>query len=241
MDACSQPNIATRTWNIFMLILTLPGCWTLKLCAEGQHCHIANKQGWIKKLGMVGLKFDKGTLATHQILWTVKRDTLIKCQRLFSLSKYRVSYCMVPGLCTIQAVHNRSLLVSAALTRGHVTQCCLWRGGKSLLTGRLTGPEKRQGSYDWAHRRQGSHTRAHLAVGSHDLIPWISLGISNPAAADAGCQYLPGGRGLPHSPANQASHPGRPLIIICRSVTFAGHFACNTNSFVRNLRTILVS
>ena len=32
--------------------------------------------------------------------------------------------------------------------------------------------------------------------------------ISNPAAADAGRPYLPGGRELPHPPA---SHPGRPL------------------------------
>ena len=38
--------------------------------------------------------------------------------------------------------------------------------------------------------------------------------ISNPAAADAGRQYLPGGMGSPHPPAKQASHPGRPLIII---------------------------
>ena len=34
--------------------------------------------------------------------------------------------------------------------------------------------------------------------------------VPNPAAR----QYLPGGRGSPHPPANQASHPGRPLIII---------------------------
>ena len=38
--------------------------------------------------------------------------------------------------------------------------------------------------------------------------------ISNPAAADDSRQYLPGGMGLPHPPANQASYPGRPVIII---------------------------
>ena len=38
--------------------------------------------------------------------------------------------------------------------------------------------------------------------------------VSNPAAADAGHKYLPGRMGLPHPTANQASHPGRPLIII---------------------------
>ena len=34
---------------------------------------------------------------------------------------------------------------------------------------------------------------------------------------------------------------GGPYNHLRRSVTFAGHFARNTNSFVRNLRTILVS
>ena len=34
----------------------------------------------------------------------------------------------------------------------------------------------------------------------------IASPISNPAAADAGRQYLPGGMGLPHPPANQASY-----------------------------------
>ena len=53
--------------------------------------------------------------------------------------------------------------------------------------------------------------------------------ISNPAAADAGHQYLPGGRGgrLTRWQARQATW-GAPNNHLRRSVTFAGHFARNT-------------
>ena len=62
---------------------------------------------------------------------------------------------------------------------------------------------------------QTERVRIHASVSAPHKWARSLIGcIWNPAPTDAGRQYLPGGMGLPHPPANQASHPGRPLIII---------------------------
>ena len=45
-------------------------------------------------------------------------------------------------------------------------------------------------------------------AGRHSSTQPLAGGVSNRVAVDAGRQYLPGGMGLPHPPANQASYPG---------------------------------
>ena len=62
------------------------------------------------------------------------------------------------------------------------------------------------------------------------IVAMLERCISNPAAADAGRQYLPGGRGVPSPAGKPGKPPGEaPNNHLRWSITFTGHFARNTN------------